>query len=345
VFDFAGKRWWYLSFSLVLFVIAAVALAIPPHLKPGIEFTSGSSFTIQFQQKSVSQQALRTAMSELGHSEARIQGAGSETFLIHTKELPGAPSVDSTTVVGPQPNTVGEFDKITTGLCERFRADSSTDCTDVAQRATVLTVQDFSTVSSTVSSEIARNATYAVIAASIAILIYISIAFRGLAKPWRYGAAAIIAVLHDAFIVLGLFSILGKVLGTEVDTAFITALLTVIGFSVHDTIVVFDRIRETVTHDPYIPFNEAVNASLTETLARSLNTSFVVVLTVLSLLLIGGSTIRNFLIVLLVGIISGTYSSVGIASQLLVAWENNDIGKFYRRITHRSREGAEPELA
>lgn len=344
MFDFAGKRWWYLSISLVMFVIAAVALAIPPHLKPGIEFTSGSSFTVQFQQKSVSQQALRTAMSELGHSEARIQGAGSETFLIHTKELPGAPSVDSTTVVGPQPNTVGEFDKITTGLCERFRADSSTDCTDSAQRAKALTVQDFSTVSSTVSSEIARNATYAVLAASLAILIYISIAFRGLSKPWRYGTAAIVAVLHDAFIVLGLFSILGKVFGTEVDTAFITALLTVIGFSVHDTIVVFDRIRETVTHDPYIPFSEAVNASLTETLARSLNTSFVVVLTVLSLLLIGGSTIRNFLIVLLVGIISGTYSSVGIASQLLVAWENNDIGKFFRRITRRGREGAEPEL-
>jgi len=345
MFDFAGKRWWYLSISLAMFIVAAVALAIPPHLRPGIEFTSGSSFTIQFQAKPVAQQALRTAMSELGHSEARIQGAGSNTYLIHTKELPGAPSVDSTTVVGPQQVTLGEFDKITTGLCERFRTDSSVNCSDPTQRATVLTVQDFSTVSSTVSSEIARNATYAVIAASIAILIYISIAFRGLAKPWRYGTAAIIAVLHDAFIVLGLFSILGKVLGTEVDTAFITALLTVIGFSVHDTIVVFDRIRETVTHDPYIPFNEAVNASLTETLARSLNTSFVVVLTVLSLLLIGGSTIRNFLIVLLVGIISGTYSSVGIASQLLVAWENNDIGKFFRRITGRSGEAAEPELA
>ena len=345
MFDFAGKRWWYLGISLVMFIIAAVALAIPPHLRPGIEFTSGSSFTIQFQAKAVSQQDLRTAMSELGHSEARIQGSGSDTYLIHTKELPGAPSVDSTQIVGPQPLNLGEFDKITTGLCERFRTDSTLDCTDVTQRATVLTVQDFSTVSSTVSTEIARNATYAVLAASVAILIYISIAFRGLPKSWRYGVAAIIAVLHDAFIVLGLFSILGKVLGTEVDTAFITALLTVIGFSVHDTIVVFDRIREKVTHDPYIPFSEAVNSSLTETLARSLNTSFVVVLTVLSLLLIGGPTIRNFLIVLLVGIISGTYSSIGIASQLLVAWENNDIGKFFRRITGRGPEASEPELA
>ncbi|MFQ5380022.1 MAG: protein translocase subunit SecF, partial [Dehalococcoidia bacterium] len=113
---------------------------------------------------------------------------------------------------------------------------------------------------------------------------------------------------------------------------FLTALLTVIGFSVHDTIVVFDRIRETVRNDPYVPFEEAVNASMTQTLARSLNTSLVVVLTVVAMLLIGGETIRNFLIVLLVGIVSGTYSSIGIASQLLVAWENNDVGRLFRRL-------------
>ena len=315
--DFAGKRWYYLGFSMIFFTIAAIALAIPPHLKAGIEFTSGSSFTFEFTDREVKQDDLRAAMASIGHGEARIQGAGANTYLINTRELQGAPSLGG--AEGPVP--AGEIDQIQDELTQRFGH---------------INRLDFSTVSSTVSTEIARNATFAVIAASLAILVYISLAFRRLPRPFLFGAAAVLALLHDAFVILGLFSILGKLFNTEVDTGFITALLTVIGFSVHDTIVVFDRIREKVTHDPFIPFEEAVNASLTETLARSLNTSFVVVLTVIALLLIGGVTIRNFLIVLLVGIISGTYSSIGIASQLLVAWERGDFGKFFRRITGRA---------
>jgi preprotein translocase subunit SecF len=328
--DFSGKRWYYLGFSMIFFIAAAIVLAIPPHLKTGIEFSSGSSFTEQFTEKPVSQGDLRSEMTQLGFSDSRIQGAGDNTYLIRTRELQGAPTLDATTA-GPAP--AGEIDTIESALRARFGA---------------MTREDFSTVSSTVSTEIARNATYAVIAASLAILLYITWAFRHLPKPMLYGAAAVLALLHDAFVILGLFSLLGKVFNTEVDTAFITALLTVIGFSVHDTIVVFDRIRENIAHDPFIPFEEAVNASLTETLARSINTSFVVVLTVLAMLLIGGVTIRNFLIVLLVGVISGTYSSIGIASQLLVAWENHDIGKFFRRITGRKAEATverEPEPA
>jgi preprotein translocase subunit SecF len=330
VLDFAGKRWYYLGFSMIFFIIAAVALAIPPHLKAGIEFTSGSSFTIEFTAREVKQDELRSAMADLGHPEARVQGAGTNTYLIRTKELQGAPQVTDTQAEGPQLPQQGEIDTITNALRDRFGD---------------LTREDFSTVSSTVSTEIVKNATLAVVFASIAIVLYIWWAFRQLPKPFLYGMAAVIALLHDAFVILGLFSILGKWRGTEVDTAFITAVLTVIGFSVHDTIVVFDRIREKVTHDPYIPFEEAVNASLTETLARSINTSFVVVLTVVSMLLIGGVTIRNFLIVLLVGIISGTYSSIGIASQLLVAWENDDIGRFFRRILGREEPEAEAEPA
>ncbi len=336
--DFAGLRWWYLSVSLVLFIAAALVLAFPPHLRPGIEFTSGSSFTIEFQQP-VDQGDLRSALGDLGHPGARVQGAGTNAFLIRTEELEGPPPPSETTE-GPQEAPQGEIQVILAALQSRFGATIPED-----------RPKEFSTVSSTVSTEIARNATYAVLAAALAIFIYISLAFRHAPRPFRFGAAAIVATLHDAFMILGLFSLLGKVLGTEVDVAFITALLTVIGFSVHDTIVVFDRIREKVMHDPYIPFEEAVNASLTETLARSINTSFVVVLTVLSLLLIGGVTIRNFLIVLLVGIVSGTYSSIGIASQLLVAWENNDIGKFFGRLRGRAPEEelapspAEPEPA
>ncbi|MCZ2109837.1 MAG: protein translocase subunit SecF [Dehalococcoidia bacterium] len=322
--DFAGKRWWYMGFSLIFVVIAAVALAIPPRLKAGIEFTAGSSFTEQFENP-VSQGDLRSFMKSLGYEEVRIQGAGTNTYLIRTRELEGAPTTDAT-----GPSEPGELENIESALAEKFGPRTRTD---------------YSTVSSTVSSEIARNATIAVAAASLAIVLYLWFAFRQMPKPYRYGTCAVIALMHDAFVILGLFSILGKLFDTEVDTAFVTAILTVIGFSVHDTIVVFDRIRETVTHDPFIPFEEAVNASLTETLARSINTSFVVVLTVLAMLLIGGVTIRNFLLVLLVGVVSGTYSSIGIAAQLLVAWENNDIGRFFRKITGRpARREAEATI-
>lgn len=310
--DFSGRRWWTLGFSMAIFLAAAVVLVIPPTLKPGIEFTSGSSFTLKFEER-VDQGDLRSAMADLDHPEARIQGAGDNTFIIRTEELAGAPALDSTET-GPLPP--GEIDEIETALTERFGA---------------LERQDFSTVSGTVSSEIARNAVFAVAASACAILIYIWIVFRALPNPFKYGLAAVIALLHDAFIILGLFSLLGKLFDTEVDTAFITATLTIIGFSVHDTIVVFDRIRERLAHDPYLPFDEAVNASLTETFARSLNTSLVVVLTVVAMLLIGGATIQNFLIVLLVGIISGTYSSIGVAAQLLVAWEKGDFGRLFGR--------------
>jgi len=316
--DFAGKRWWYLSVSLVMFIAAAVILAIPPHLRPGIEFTSGSSFSEKFSNP-VTVSALRDEMTSLGYSDTVVQSQGSNTFLIRTRTLANSPQQSGDSQGPAQP---GELDTIEQSLRSKFGP---------------LARQDFQTVSGTVSSQIARNATIAVIAASVAILIYISLAFRKLDRPWRYGSCAIVALLHDAFIILGLFSLLGKLDGTEVDTSFIVALLTVIGFSVHDTIVVFDRIRENVTHDPYIPFEENVNASLTDTLARSINTSLVVVLTVVTMLLIGGDTIRNFLLVLLVGIISGTYSSIGIATQLVVALNNNDIGRFLRKITGRSK--------
>jgi preprotein translocase subunit SecF len=335
VIDFSGKRWIYMSVSAVLFIVSAVVLGLFG-LKPGIEFTSGTTFTYQFD-RAVTQQEVRQALADLGHREARVQGAGTNEFLIRTRELEGPAPASGGTQVGPVPPVTGEIDQIEAEFCRRFGTqEEGAPCQGVLRR-------DFASVSETVSSEIARNATVAVIAAAVAILLYVAWAFRRMRQPFRYGLAAVIALVHDAFILLGLFALLGEVRGTEVDTAFITAILTVIGFSVHDTIVVFDRIREVVSQDPYVPFEEAVNASLTETLARSINTSFVVVLTVLSMLLIGGDTIRNFLLVLLVGVVAGTYSSIGLAAQVLVAWENGDIGRFWRRLTGRGNGAiAEP---
>jgi preprotein translocase subunit SecF len=200
------------------------------------------------------------------------------------------------------------------------------------------------TVSATVSREIVRNATYAVIAATVAILIYISWAFRAVQNPIRYGVCAIVALLHDVIVVLGLFSIFGKVFNTEVDTLFITALLTVIGFSVHDTIVVFDRIRENLRRGISPSFDVTVNESLLQTIGRSLTTSLTVVFTLLSLLLFGGETIRTFVLVLLIGTISGTYSSIFIASQLLVEWEHGTFTKPFEPLLRRFRK-KQPETA
>jgi preprotein translocase subunit SecF len=153
--------------------------------------------------------------------------------------------------------------------------------------------------------------------------------------------AAVVAAQHDAVFILGAFSIFGKLFDTEINTMFITGILTVIGFSVHDTIVVFDRIRENVSRYPDAPFDEIVNASLTETVARSINTSFTVVITVVSLLVLGGSGIDSLLVALLLGIVAGTYSSIFIASQILVSWEDGDFARIYRRIVPRKQVRAE----
>ena len=185
---------------------------------------------------------------------------------------------------------------------------------------------DNASVSGSVASDTTRNAFLAVLAASVLILIYIWFSFRKVAKPWRYGTCAIIALLHDVLVVLGVFSFLGWAFGVQVDALFITALLTVVGFSVHDTIVVFDRIRENMQRRTSETFEQVVNASLVQTMARSLNTSLTVLFTLSALTLFGGASIRSFTGALLIGIFSGTYSSIFNASMLLVIWEKGELG-------------------
>lgn len=183
-----------------------------------------------------------------------------------------------------------------------------------------------SEVGPSVASDTTRNAVLAVAAASAFILLYIWFSFRKIPKAWRYGACAIIAMLHDVLVVLGIFSILGKLFSIQIDSLFITALLTVVGFSVHDTIVVFDRIRENLHRRTSETFEEVVNASLVQTMARSLNTSLTVLFTLSALTLFGGDSVRTFTLTLLIGIFSGTYSSIFNASMLLVIWEKGELG-------------------
>ena len=211
-----------------------------------------------------------------------------------------------------------------------------------------LSLDSNSEVGPAVAAQTTLYSVLAVLAASVCILAYIWFAFRKVSRPWRYGACAIIALLHDVLVVLGIFSILGwSPLHIQVDSLFITALLTVVGFSVHDTIVVFDRIRENMQRRTVESFEQVVNASLVQTLARSLNTSLTVIFTLTALTLFGGSgSVHNFTLALLVGIISGTYSSIFNASMLLVIWEKGEFrfGRSRRNETPISRR-EERELA
>lgn len=211
-------------------------------------------------------------------------------------------------IVRSEPITQGQHSKVLASFKEKYK--------DIREKS-------FETVGPTIGKETEINALKAVLVASIAITLYIAFTFRSVSRPvssWKFGICAIIALLHDVLVVVGVFSILGKFAGVEVDSLFITALLTVMGFSVHDTIVVFDRIRENLKKNYNLPFEKVVNNSILETLNRSLNTSFTVVIALFALLLFGGASIHWFVVALLVGIISGTYSSIFNASPLLVVW-------------------------
>jgi preprotein translocase subunit SecF len=334
--DFVGKRNWFYLASLVVLIPGAISLLIPPRLKPGIEFTSGTTFSVKFT-VSVDSEALKTALADLGHPEARVQRASDGSFLVRTEALEG---VAEAPPVGAAP--LGEADRLREELIQRFcERDESGQCkpgTMVTPAGEQDRFYDVSTVSGTVSREIGRNAAIAVAAAAVAILLYISWAFRSVPNPARYGLAAIVALGHDVLLVVGAFSLFGKIFGTEINTMFITGLLTVIGFSVHDSIVVFDRIRETVRVHPRRPFPVSVNTSLMQTVGRSFNTSLTLVFAILALLLITGTEIRPFLLVLLIGTVTGTYSSVFVASMLLVTWHEGDIPRLFRRFFPKREE-------
>ena len=242
-----------------------------------------------------SQDDVRDALRAIELEGARVQGTGSASFKIRAQEPEG-------------------------GSIELLRQQI---LTTLDAEVGPLFVLQASAVSGILSAEIAQDAGIALGVAALAILIYISIAFRRLPNPTVYGAAAIVALLHDVTIVVGAFAILGEVADLEVNAMFVTALLAIIGYSVNDTIVVFDRVRETFLADTNADLRFAVNAAITQSLGRSLNTSITLILALLALVLIGGVTVRPFVIVLLIGAVAGTYSSIAVAAQIVVLWEEN----------------------
>jgi len=294
MFDIIGKRLWFFLIAGVVILVCVISLATFG-LKPGIEFSSGSMMTVGFEQE-VDRGNLKKELAGLGYANVIVQRVGEDDFLIRLPELSS---------------------KAKTELEAGLTASLGT-----------LEVREFDTVSPMVAAETAWNALWAVLAATIGILLYIAWAFRRMPHPFRYGICALIALLHDTVVALGAFSILGGLLGWEIDLKFVIGILAVIGYSVNNTVVVFDRIRENLTRDAKSDFEVVVNNSLVETLSRSLNTSLTTLLIVLALFLFVGVAIQNFAVVLLVGIIAGTYSSLFIAPSLLVVWQKGEWGRF-----------------
>jgi len=299
VINFVGRRNWYFLISGVIILIGVVSLIVFG-LRWGIEFTGGSMITVGFEQE-VAQEELRAVMAELGYDDAIIQKTEVGDFLVRTTLLSDE-----------------DMMLIRETLNDRFGEEP--------------TVSEPYAVSESIGKEITGYASIAVFVAAIGILLYVTWAFRRLKRPFRFGVCAIVALVHDVLIVLGIFSLLGVFLDIEINAMFITGVLTVIGYSVNDTIVVFDRIRENMARSTGSPLETTVNNSIMDTIGRSLNTSLTTLFVLLALFLLGGVTIHNFVLVLLIGVIVGTYSSICIASQLLVVWENGEFGRLFRRI-------------
>ncbi len=313
--DIVGKRYWFFLLSILVLVPGVISLVLPGGLRPGIDFASGSIMTVQFD-KVIDQSDLRNEFTTLGHPEAIVQksntGASGSTFIVRTYTLKGEQKDASGKVTAPS-----ERQTVEDALKQKFGN---------------LEVLSFDSVSPIIASEIVRNAVIAVAAASLGILLYIAYAFRRVKKSLRWGACAVIALVHDSLVVLGVFSILGRLFNVEVDALFITAVMTIIGFSVHDTIVVFDRIRENYGRRIGDRFENVVNHSIMQTMGRSLNTSLTVLLVLMALFLFGGVTTKTFVLALLIGIVTGTYSSIFVAASLLVVWENGEIKSGWRRL-------------
>jgi len=286
-------RYWYFLGSLLIIIPGLIGYALWG-LPLSIDFTSGSLLEVQFESGKTPQPAEMVALyGDFGFDSPRVQTAENNVIIIRSKDM--------------QQETKQQ---IVAEMETRFNSK--------------VTVNRFDTVGPTVGAQVTQRAFIAVCLAALGILAYITFAFRKVNHAFRYGVAAIIAMIHDILVVIGVQVFLSHFLGWEVDSLFLTALLTVIGFSVHDTIVVFDRLRENSLIYRRVSFEKIANHSIVQTLDRSIMTTFTVLLVLFILALFGGVTIRHFVLILLIGILSGAYSSIFNASPILVVWENRE---------------------
>lgn len=284
-----NKLWFLISALLIIPGIIAMSIW---GLNLGIDFKGGTVTEVKFT-KQVDKTTIEDSLKSLKLKDLSIQSAAGNQYILRTV------------------TTGDNLDKQISDALKKSAGENK--------------ILSFESIGPSISSDLTKKAVEAVIFASCAIIVYLAIAFRKVRKPansWRFGICAVAALIHDALFVTGTYAILSHYFGYEVNSLFITALLTIIGFSVHDTIVVFDRVRENLRLSPSHTFSETANNSITQTLARSLNTSLTVLIVLLTMFLLGGETIKPFVLTLLIGITIGTYSSIFNATPLLVIWQN-----------------------
>lgn len=293
-FNLVKNQKYFLSFSVLLVTVSLFSVMIWG-LKPGLDFTGGSFLEVEYSKTRPSNQAVEESINPLVE-KVQITPAGERGLILKMK------TVDEPT-----------HQKILTALRQL----------DKTVGQDVLIEKKFEAIGPTISAELKKKSFLAIFFVILAIIFYIAFAFRKVSKPissWKYGVCAVLALLHDVAIPSGIFAALGHFKGVEVDTLFVTALLTVLGFSVHDTIVVFDRVRENLIKFSRESFEEVINRSVNQTAVRSINTSLTVLLVLLATFFFGGESVKYFVLTLIIGVVFGTYSSIFVASPLLVMW-------------------------
>lgn len=291
------RKWWYV-FSTVL-ALGSVVVLFTWGLKPGIDFTGGSLLELDYATSTPSLADIRnTVQQSAGQTVSTVQAVGERGVVIR-------------------------FPHITEATHQKLLADLKQLNADVIE-------QRFDAIGPTIGDELKRKTAWAVGLAVLGMIVYITIAFHKVTRPvpsWQYGSIAIFALLHDLLITAGAFAVISRFLGMEANASFVAAMLTVFGYSVNDTIIIFDRIRDNLQHHPNPNFAELVDTSIRQTLYRSTNTVLTVLLALFAILLFGGESIRDFAVTLIVGITLGTYSSIFLASPLLVEAQRIRFGK------------------
>jgi len=292
-YNFIKNQKYFLSLSAILVASGIIAFFVWG-LKPGIDFTGGALLEVEYETDRPANADVSAVVEGITEKPI-IQQVGDKGLIIRTK------NIDEPT-----------HQKIVSALKGKISGDNA------------FTEKQFQTIGPSISAELKEKSYSAILLVLIAIVLYIAFAFRKVSRQvsaWKYGVCAVLALTHDIFIPVGIFAALGHYKGVEIDTLFVTALLTILGFSVHDTIVVFDRIRENLLKYSKESFEQVVDRSVNQTMVRSISTSFTVLLVLLAVFFFGGATIKYFVLTLILGVIFGTYSSIFVASPLLVLWQ------------------------
>lgn len=302
---------------LLAFAIGAILIL---GLPLSIDFTGGSLVEVQYQGQRPPIPALTQSVKQLGFGEISLRESGANEVVLRTRTLSPAEHQQVLAALGTEVAS-----STAPAAVSAITVSSTTATTTTALAGARFTELQFNSIGPSLGSELATKALYALIAVIVAIMFYIAWAFRRVSRPvssWVYGAIVVVILFHDVIIPAGFYAILCHFTGAQVDSLFAVALLAILGYSVNDTIVIFDRVREHLhaneEHKLVEPFEQTVGKSITQTLGRSINTSLTVVLALLALILLGGAETVNFALVLLIGVVAGTYSSILLAAPLLV---------------------------